>query len=127
MVGRCGAEQDMWSEVWQSQGLKVNLLGEKSIDEVSEVLLGASVGISTTPVILAQKSGSVAAMVHHGLPVLSVSKPWKARGVRESCAPVGLIEFTTGAIERCLTSHPRFQHKDVSEVAKYLSDSFKGI
>jgi hypothetical protein len=81
LIGRTGKEQEHWISAWSSAGLSVQLLGEQTPDRISEVLLKSSIGITTTPMALVEKSGSVAAMLEHGLPVLCVRASWKARGV----------------------------------------------
>ena len=55
------------------------LLGEKSPDEVSQLLQTLDFGIATHPWALAGKSGAVAAMLDHGLPVIVPRDDWTLR------------------------------------------------
>ncbi|MDD3078966.1 MAG: glycosyltransferase [Paludibacter sp.] len=79
-IGRCGAEQSVWAKELEEFGVKIKIMGEQSENIVSETLSTSDFGISTTPALLLEKSGSVAAMLEHGLPVICVSKDWKVRG-----------------------------------------------
>lgn len=75
-VGRCGVEQAKWSEAWNEQGLSYKVLGEQTPEKISEILHSSDCGITTTPFLLSEKSGSVAAMLEHGLPIVCVAKQW---------------------------------------------------
>lgn len=78
-IGRCGNEQDRWITVCQSEKIKINILGEQTSLKISEVLFKADFGITSTPFLLSEKSGTVAAMKEHGLPILCISKSWKVK------------------------------------------------
>ena len=54
--------QKQWTSVWALNGLEFVLMGEQSPKMISKVLHSASIGISTTPIQLAEKSGRLAAM-----------------------------------------------------------------
>lgn len=75
-IGRCGAEQAIWIKAWQEQGLAYKVLGEQPSEKISEVLSQGDLGITTTPLLLAEKSGTVAAMLEHQLNIVCVSKKW---------------------------------------------------
>jgi hypothetical protein len=55
--------------------------GEKSVNEISRILQSLDVGLATTPRRAIQKSGSAAAMLEHGLPVLVTRDDWRLRGI----------------------------------------------
>jgi len=59
--------------------LEVSVVGEKSPDEVSRLLQAIDFGIATHPWALAGKSGAVAAMLDHGLPVVVPRDDWALR------------------------------------------------
>lgn len=101
-IGRCGPELERWTLLWQSAGLEINLLGEQSSERISEVLSESSIGITTTALPMIQKSGSVAAMRQHGLPVICVSAPWEPRGLESPEPPAGIFSLRKGVIEDCL-------------------------
>jgi hypothetical protein len=55
--------------------------GERSIEEISKILQSLDLGLATSPRQAIQKSGSVAAMLEHGLPVLVTRDDWRLRGI----------------------------------------------
>jgi hypothetical protein len=72
----------------RAEGLKLELrhradivvTGERSSKEISRILQTLDIGIATTPRQVIQKSGSVAAMLEHGLKVLVIRDDWHLRG-----------------------------------------------
>ncbi|MEP7231852.1 MAG: hypothetical protein ABI691_16435 [Ginsengibacter sp.] len=107
MVGRCGKEQFLWEKESKEAGLAIEILGEKSPEDISEVLLNSSFGVSTTPFFLIEKSGSVAAMREHGLTVLCVSREWNPRGIKKFELPAGVSKYEAG------------------EIGEFIQDNFK--
>lgn len=91
-AGRNGSEIKKWQSALEAVGIEYEILGELTTDEISNLLKRASYGLSTTPLALAEKSGSIAAMVEHGLPVLCVRNEWRS-GIKDSVYP---IENVTG-------------------------------
>ena len=75
-VGRCGAEQANWIRAWSEQSLPYKVMGEQTPEKISEVLSASNWGITTTPLLLAEKSGTVAAMLEHGMTVICVARKW---------------------------------------------------
>ena len=63
--------------------------GERPADEISKMLQTLDLGLATSPRQIIQKSGSVAAMLEHGLRVLVTRDDWRLRGwvspEEESC------------------------------------------
>ncbi len=106
IIGRSGPEQKTWTEAWRSRGLAIRLLGEQSPVNISQVLTQSTVGLSTTPVELAGKSGSIAAMHAHGLPVLCVSQPWQPKGIKELMATPGTFQYAIGNFESFMATYP---------------------
>lgn len=103
LVGRCGSEQARWQNVWQNNKLDVLVLGEQNPAEISKQLAKANFGIATTPLLLLEKSGSVAAMHQHGLPVICVSKPWDVRKVKGQQLN-GIVEYKPGTLTNILNT-----------------------
>jgi hypothetical protein len=71
-VGRMGIGGQRW-ELWTRKyagELTLRAEGGQPGERVSEILLRADYGIATTPVQVLGKSGSAAAMLEHGLPVI---------------------------------------------------------
>ncbi|GAB3333788.1 hypothetical protein GCM10027299_41630 [Larkinella ripae] len=125
LVGRSGKEQEIWIKAWQSQGLNVKMLGEQPPEKISEILEKSSIGLSTTPVALSGKSGSIAAMHAHGLPVLCVSKPWHPRKVKIPESLPGVLEYTIGNFEVCINNKDKSIpiHTTVGNIAQqFIAD-----
>ena len=98
IAGRCGEEQERWSSIWSGTGLAVQILGEQPPETISQELKSASWGIATTPLALIDKSGSVAAMMDHGLPVICVSRKWTPRHNIKVNIPAGVFEYKKGNV-----------------------------
>ncbi|WPP52902.1 glycosyltransferase family protein [Catalinimonas niigatensis] len=107
LAGRNGAEQERWMAAWKNTGLEVEMLGEQSPEKISEIFQNASLGISTTPLALLEKSGSVAAMREHGLSVLCVRQTWKAKGISNLTPLSGILTYHVGNLEECLSNLSR--------------------
>jgi hypothetical protein len=123
-IGRCGHEQQHWAEAWKAEGLRVELLGEQPPKVISRVLSNATIGVSTTPAALIEKSGTVAAMREHGLPVLNVSRSWQPRGVFNLELPDDIFEYKSGNLETFLVLKTKSKgYNHVSDVARQLNDS----
>jgi glycosyltransferase involved in cell wall biosynthesis len=120
IIGRCGPEQERWVSAWKSAGLKVQVLGEQSATTISHVLSCASVGIATCAIAMIDKSGTVAAMLKHGLPVLCVAKPWVSREIDILKPPHGIIELSKGGLDACMKSIPDIHYPDVSDISSTL-------
>jgi glycosyltransferase involved in cell wall biosynthesis len=58
-------------EVSQEYGFAISISGELSISKISEELQRSDLGVSTTPYDILGKSGATAAMLEHGLPIIS--------------------------------------------------------
>lgn len=97
-IGRCGEEQNNWVAAWKTEGLPVQIYGEQSEKQISQLLNDATAGIATTPIALIGKSGSVAAMREHGLPVMCVARKWQVRDQRHIDIPEGVIEYRKGKV-----------------------------
>lgn len=117
IIGRCGPEQERWVSAWKSAGLKVQVLGEQSVTTISHVLSRASVGIATCAIAMIDKSGTVAAMLKHGLPVLCVARPWISREIDILKTPPGIIELSKGALDACMKTIPDTRYPDVSDIS----------
>jgi len=103
-IGKCGNEQANWVSVCKSNGFEVVIMGEQSPETVSAVLTGSDIGVSSNDIPRVDKSGTVAAMLEHGLPVVCVSNPWVPRGTSglKLSPPAGIIQYERGNIEVCL-------------------------
>lgn len=124
IIGRSSDEQQNWSTEWQSQGLSVTVAGEQPHEKVSELLLGASYGITTTPFALLGKSSSVSTMEAHGLPILCVSRMWKPRVPLNLDVQSHVLDYKPGNLKPYLSiKHDNVSRCAVSDVAKQLIHS----
>ncbi|TWR27575.1 hypothetical protein FPZ43_13980 [Mucilaginibacter pallidiroseus] len=96
LLGRCGNEKLQWEKYALEAGINVSEIGEQDPEMISAYLHNADIGISTTPVTLTEKSGSFAALREHGLPVISVSRPWHAHGFPEDILPDDVFYYQNG-------------------------------
>lgn len=81
-IGRLGTYgEEMFSALRERFGnaIRVEVAGEKSPEEVSHLLQLSDFGIATHPWALIGKSGAVAAMLDHGLPVVVARDDWVLR------------------------------------------------
>ncbi len=81
-IGRMGEYgEKMFAELERHYAgqIETTLLGEKTPEEVSSLLQTLDFGIATHPWALAGKSGAVAAMLDHGLPVIVSRDDWALR------------------------------------------------
>ncbi|MGY2134553.1 hypothetical protein ACW9KT_20160 [Hymenobacter sp. HD11105] len=104
-VGHCGPELDRWESTWVAAGLLFKRHGTQSPEQISVILRHCSVGITTTALPMVQKSGSVAAMREHGLPVICISGPWQPRNLTVQLPPLGIFELQRGVFDKCNAFH----------------------
>jgi hypothetical protein len=83
-IGNCGAGMEDWKNVLLANKINFEATGFITDREISTILSSCHFGISTTPYILNQKSGSLSAMFEHQLPVLCVSRNWSVKGFNQS-------------------------------------------
>jgi hypothetical protein len=96
-VGRCGAEQENWILAFEKERINVRVLGEQMVEQISYELLSADFGITSTPFLLTGKSGTVAAMLEHELPVICVAREWTVDGFElNSSMNNGIVNYQKG-------------------------------
>jgi len=83
-IGNCGAGMEDWKNVLLANKINFEATGFITDREISNILSSCHFGISTTPYILNQKSGSLSAMFEHQLPVFCVSRNWSVKGFNQS-------------------------------------------
>ncbi len=118
LVGRSGKESKFWSQIFEAEGVDVKLFGEQPAARISAILTNASVGISTTPILLIEKSGTAAAMIEHGLPVLCVSHQWTPIEAQEITFIEGVASYSKGMFETfILTAKHKLNTTRIGEVS----------
>ena len=120
-IGRCGAELESWIQICKTEGLRVSVLGEQSPMILSEVLSQSNIGITSTPFLLVEKSGTVAAMLEHGLSVICVARQWTVAGFGNDNmqSNVKLFNINDFSHDSVLNSNSE-QHNTVSNVTRQL-------
>ena len=71
-IGRLGYGENKWKEITQAYSPQFTFLrlGEQSAEKISQFFNSIDYGIAATPYDIIGKSGPVAAMLEHGLPVI---------------------------------------------------------
>jgi hypothetical protein len=82
-IGNCGTAIEEWKKVLLENKINFEITGFVTDLEISNLLSNCQYGISTTPYLLNQKSGSLAAMFDHQLPVLCVARNWDVKGFNQ--------------------------------------------
>jgi hypothetical protein len=75
-VGNNGVSLNEWKSALKSLSVESNVFSRQSENKIAELLQSANLGITTTPYLLADKSGAVAAINQAGVPALCVSREW---------------------------------------------------
>jgi len=123
IIGRSGAELERWMKIWAEAGLDSESLGKLSEKRISEILTEAEFGIFTTPLSLAEKSGSVAAMRAHGVHLLAVSRDRAYRGIGAIKNLYGISAFDGGALDDFFNGEKDFSYiPSLAGTAKQLVD-----
>jgi hypothetical protein len=119
LVGRCGREQEEFSRIWSSYGFTVEILGEQNEEIISKRLSSATFGLSTTTYAMIEKSGTVAAMIEHYLPVLCIARLWTKKGIQNLKAPQGIFQYHPGNLKSWIDNlaFVKFEPQNVTKVA----------
>ena len=125
-VGKNGPLLSDWISTCKIEGVKFEVLGEQSSDNVLHLLEHAAIGVSTTALPMIEKSGSVAAMLASGLPVICLSQNWQPRSIAFDLIPEGIFKFENDVIERCLMlSKKQLQVNKLPTIANAFIKSLK--
>jgi len=120
-VGRCGAYAEPWIGACNRRNIPVISRGEQSLAEISAVLSDSDLGLSTTPYLLSQKSGTVSAMLEHQLPVISVSRAWVVSLFQADLCLDGIVPYEKNKLASVLGGiKPPKSHHSVHAVTSQL-------
>lgn len=110
-AGRIGPGGPVWQRMIAEHGedCRFVLLGERPAETISGLINGSDFGVSTSPMCLIGKSGTVAAMLEHGLPVI-VNRDYPLRGIPA-------LEPAEG-FDRFLRLDDRFESRAEAEAAR---------
>ena len=96
-IGNNGAEGYRWGDCLNDSGIKIINHGFQDTQSISKILLNANIGVTTTPYILTEKSGSVAAMLEHNLPIICVAREWQTiRKLNAKIKILPVLEWSEG-------------------------------
>jgi hypothetical protein len=93
-IGKNGQELEKWINILSDKNVPCKIYGRQNEETISKVLQKASIGLGTTPFPLIEKSGSIAAMLEHNLPVLCLARKWTTTIDIQIDSPV--IEWSDG-------------------------------
>jgi glycosyltransferase involved in cell wall biosynthesis len=79
-LGKCGNGINDWADKLKTNDIEYEITGKLSEVEISRYLKKSHYGLTTTPFILVEKSGTVASMLEHNLKVICVSRSWRVIG-----------------------------------------------
>lgn len=102
IIGRNGPQGDIWANEWKAAGLQVEVVGEQSPEVISDTLLTASAGISSSAYFMIEKSGTAAAMLEHGLPVICVSGAYTPKELSTLNINLRFVEYKPGNFAACV-------------------------
>jgi glycosyltransferase involved in cell wall biosynthesis len=127
IAGRCGSAQEEWINAWKAAGLAIELTGKQPAELISAALLSSSAGIVTTPWPIADKSGSLAAMYAHGLPVICVARDWHPHGLEDFEGPETVFNYKNGNLRAFMEKAASFSaHAEVGyDVSAKLSEALR--
>jgi hypothetical protein len=121
LVGLCGPEETRWKKAFETLGMKVSVYGPQSVEKISEVLGNSTYGVSTSAFPMIEKSGTVVAMLDHGLPVICVANQWKQNGIAFPGGPKGVFEYKEGSLESFIqTEQKEIVVSELRDVANKL-------
>lgn len=129
ILGRSGIEAERWANEFQKLNMKVYSTGEQTEENISKILNDADYGISTSAFEMLEKSGSVAAMVEHGLKVICVATGFNAYEIPNSHKIKGLFNYSSGNLEQFFESDQdsslEVSFNSLKESSSKLIDSFR--
>lgn len=127
LIGSSGKDSSIWISEFESRGIEVQSYGIQPLELVSEVLASATYGISTTPILLAEKSGSIAAMRAHKLPVICVSREWIPKRLKVTLKAGDILEYNPGNLDSILNANTSSETNDVYAISKKLIGIFEVV
>jgi glycosyltransferase involved in cell wall biosynthesis len=125
-IGRIGPGESIWIDLTRQYGseIEVRRLGEQSLTGISRFFFSVDFGIATTPLSLIGKSGCVAAMLDHGLPVIVTRDDIHFAGISETeLSSDLLIPMGENLVSRLSSVRSRSPQARLPQVAaQFLND-----
>lgn len=126
--GRNGGCLNEWTSTLDKFQIPYSVRGVLSVEELSDLMIEVDVGISTTPFLLYEKSGSVAAMFKHGISVINVAQSieWDPKFLADFKPDASIVEYTPGIINQWIGSlHKPDKRNSLSEITEQLCNDLK--
>lgn len=129
-VGRLGSGEVLWEKIARDYAgvFEFRRLGEQPPEKIADFFSSIDFGIATSPWELVGKSGTVAAMLEHGLPVIVNRDDVHYAGWREEEASSQLIKMDRNLLEKIRMAKrlpPRSILPDV--VAQFLKEMERAL
>lgn len=121
-IGNCGTSLSDWLKVLKQKNIEYKVTGKISQEEISKFLLNSNYGITTTPYLLVEKSGTVAAMLQHNLNVICVARPWAVKTFKTDFDEniIGVKKYDDGNLKKILNINENNSYYDVLTITKQL-------
>lgn len=119
-VGRNGKELDKWVKICKRNCFEVEVFGEQNTNEISRLILQSQWGITSTPYLQSEKSGTVAAMREHNLPIYCVSRSWNP-AVTVPKFTSDIKEYKPNRLELEFPSFINYKSNQLERIAKLFS------
>ncbi|HEX4085098.1 MAG TPA: glycosyltransferase [Chthoniobacteraceae bacterium] len=116
-IGKIGRGGLLWKRMTKRDGITFQRHGEQPAERISQFLMDMDFGIATTPLALIGKSGTAAAMLEHGLPVIVNRDDVHYPGIHPGAAPQGVIVMDDLFPQALREAKPRPPHSRVAEIA----------
>jgi hypothetical protein len=126
-IGRIGQGLKVWREMERRYGneFRFKLHGEQPATRISQFLMEMDFGIATTPLALLGKSGTVAAMLEHGLPVIVNRDEVRYPGLPPGSNPEGVIMMDQDLPSALRAAKRRPPRSKLPETADHLLESLQ--
>lgn len=124
-IGSNGGHINVWINELERHGISYDISGFLPEDKVSELLEQSDYGITTTPYLLTEKSGAVAAMKQHRLKIICVARNWQLPNFDKSKIEGRMIkEFQKGHLNEVFSTDWGFlDYRDVNEIGlQFVND-----
>jgi len=126
-IGNCGSHVEEWTSVLKDYNIEFKITGKLNEHDISNYFSNTDFGITTTPYLLVEKSGTVAAMLQHNLNVICVARDWDVAGykINNSTNLIGVKNYQKGNLEKVIDTPNTLAYTDALTVSKELMRQLK--
>ena len=127
-VGRTGPAIATWTAAFKKAAVRFTIYGELATGLISEILSESAIGISTTPILFSEKSGTIAAMREHGLPVICVAQEIQLKNSEKLTPPPGVFKYSKGNFAKIFKGLKNTAGQyQVNQIAAQLAEVFLSV